>query len=83
MILTALKPLSASGTPIPDGVERSYAAIFDGHNGCRAADVRPCRNTCTHTHAHAHAHTLGLPTCLPAGHLPACHMCTCMHCPAF
>ncbi len=42
-IVQCLRPLSASGQPLQDGVQRSLAAIYDGHNGTRAADTAASR----------------------------------------
>ena len=37
-IISAFTPLSFASAPLPDGVERSFAAIYDGHNGSKAAE---------------------------------------------
>ncbi|GFR41712.1 hypothetical protein Agub_g2462, partial [Astrephomene gubernaculifera] len=42
-IVQCLRPLSASGQPLQDGVQRCLAAIYDGHNGSRAADTAAAR----------------------------------------
>ncbi|KAG2486043.1 hypothetical protein HYH03_015250 [Edaphochlamys debaryana] len=42
-IVQCLRPLSASGQPLEDGVPRCLAAIYDGHNGTRAADTAATR----------------------------------------
>jgi hypothetical protein len=39
-IIAHWRPLGSNGRPLPDdGVERSYCAVFDGHNGSRSAEV--------------------------------------------
>ena len=43
-VVQSLQPLAASGAPLPaDGVPRCLAAIYDGHNGTRAADTAASR----------------------------------------
>ena len=42
-IVHCLRPMSSSGQPLQDGVQRSLAAIYDGHNGTRAADTAATR----------------------------------------
>ncbi|GLI70999.1 hypothetical protein VaNZ11_016115 [Volvox africanus] len=42
-IVQCLRPLSSSGQPLQDGVQRCLAAIYDGHNGTRAADTAAAR----------------------------------------
>ncbi|KXZ41809.1 hypothetical protein GPECTOR_276g723 [Gonium pectorale] len=42
-IVQSLRPLSSSGAPLQDGVQRCLAAIYDGHNGTRAADTAASR----------------------------------------
>ena len=42
-LVPCLRPLGSNGQPLPggmgadDGVQRSWAAVFDGHNGSGAA----------------------------------------------
>lgn len=43
VIIASFCPQSSAGQPLHDGVHRSYAAIFDGHNGERAAEVAASR----------------------------------------
>jgi hypothetical protein len=39
-IIAHWRPLGSNGRPLPDdGIERSYCAVFDGHNGSRSAEV--------------------------------------------
>ncbi|KAL6761608.1 phosphatase 2C-like domain-containing protein, partial [Haematococcus lacustris] len=39
VMIASWRPLGSNGRPLPDdGVERSYSAVFDGHNGSRAAE---------------------------------------------
>lgn len=37
-VVTSFHPLGRGGVPCPDGVNRSFAAVYDGHNGSRAAE---------------------------------------------
>eukprot|EP00798_Chlamydomonas_sp_ICE-L_P014653 gene14653-20687_t len=37
-VVQSLRPLSITGQPINDGVERSFASVYDGHNGSRSAE---------------------------------------------
>lgn len=39
MTIPHLQPLTEAGRPLQDGRLRSYAAVFDGHNGAEAADI--------------------------------------------
>lgn len=36
-------PTGTGGMPNPDGVLRSYAAVFDGHNGSQSAEEAASR----------------------------------------
>ena len=38
IVIASYQPHSGSGAPLSDGVVRSFAAVFDGHNGCNAAE---------------------------------------------
>lgn len=42
-IVNCLRPVGSGGQPVMDGVERCLAAIYDGHNGTRAADTAASR----------------------------------------
>lgn len=42
-IVQCLRPIGSGGQPLQDGVQRSLAAIYDGHNGTRAADTAASR----------------------------------------
>ena len=37
-IISSYTPLSFTSQPMPDDIVRSYAAVFDGHNGTKAAE---------------------------------------------
>lgn len=41
-VVSSFKPLGAAGA-VEDGIERSYFAVFDGHNGERSAEEAASR----------------------------------------
>ncbi len=42
-IVANYSPIGRGGFPEPDGVLRSYAAVFDGHNGSLSAEEAASR----------------------------------------
>ena len=37
-VIASYQALSTAGIPVSDGIIRSYAGVYDGHNGARAAE---------------------------------------------
>ena len=65
-IVSSFVPLSSSGQPLPDGISRSFAAVYDGHNGAQAADHASSRY---YLFCQTNAHLIGSLICSVTG----CH----------
>lgn len=45
-LVASYTPTGPSGVPCPDGINRSFVAIYDGHNGVKTAEQCSSRWAC-------------------------------------